>query len=87
MSMTTKQAVRILETKKKQPSTDWKYAEVLTMAVEALKAQKTGHWIDVDTVWCKCSECDAHRKMDLGYKEYFCPNCGVRMQKWKGGTE
>ena len=46
---------------------------------------KTGHWIDVDGLWFKCSECDAHRKMFSRYKEYFCPNCGCRMEE--GDTE
>lgn len=40
---------------------------------------KTGHWIDVDGIWFKCSECDAHRKMTPAYKEYYCPYCGCRM--------
>lgn len=40
---------------------------------------KTGHWIDVDGIWFKCSECDAHRKMMPAYKEYYCPNCGAKM--------
>lgn len=40
---------------------------------------KTGHWIDVDGIWFKCSECNAHMKMIPEYKEYYCPNCGARM--------
>lgn len=42
---------------------------------------KMGRWIDVDGIWFKCSECDAHRKMMPAYKEYYCPNCGCRMQE------
>ena len=47
---------------------------------------KTGHWIDVDGIWFKCSECDAHRKMYPNYKEKykFCPSCGAEM---KGDAE
>ena len=41
---------------------------------------KTGRWIDVDGIWFKCSECGAHRKMFPNYKEYFCPNCGAKME-------
>lgn len=41
---------------------------------------KTGHWVDVDGLWFKCSECDAHRKMMPAYKEYYCPNCGAKME-------
>lgn len=44
---------------------------------------KMGRWIDVDGIWFKCSECDAHRKMMPAYKEYYCPNCGCKMQEVK----
>lgn len=41
---------------------------------------KTGRWLDVDGIFFKCSECDAYRKMMPAYKEYYCPNCGAKMQ-------
>lgn len=44
-------------------------------------AEKAGQWIDVDGIWFKCSECGAHRKMMPAYKEYYCPNCGAKMQE------
>jgi len=53
-------------------------------AVEVLPsvtpAEKVGHWIDVDRIWFKCSGCGANRKMMPAYKEYYCPNCGAKME-------
>ena len=43
-------------------------------------AEKVGHWIDVDRIWFKCSGCGANRKMMPAYKEYYCPNCGAKME-------
>lgn len=49
------------------------------MLGELEQEQRTGHWIDVDGIFFKCSECDAYRKMMPAYKEYYCPNCGAKM--------
>ena len=52
--------------------------ETVIAALE--REPKTGHWIDVDRIFFRCSECDAYRKMMPAYKEYYCPNCGAKMR-------
>ena len=61
----------------------------LTEAIEALKEQKTGKWIDA---WCsafdgtkhwyrECSECEYERDDDNPDKDAnYCPNCGAYMK-------
>jgi hypothetical protein len=43
--MTRKEAIRLLTTKRAQPSTDYQMAEVYTMAIEAL--EQKSRWIPV----------------------------------------
>ena len=60
--------------------TPWnkEFTEALNNVLE--QEPKTGHWIDVDGIFFECSECGAYRKMMPAYKEYYCPNCGAKME-------
>lgn len=42
--------------------------------------QRKAHWIHVDLLWFRCSECDAHMEIRCGRFESYCPNCGARME-------
>lgn len=58
--------------------------ESLEMATEALKNQKTGHWIEIDDYPHEDFECDCCGGKVYGteepYEEYkYCPNCGAKM--------
>lgn len=50
------------------------------IAINALKEQKTGHWIYKNNWYSnyECSECGCLN----GYSKY-CPNCGARMEREK----
>lgn len=52
----------------------------LTWAIEALE-QKTGHWIEFETEFYKCSKCG--NKVSTAKNPYeafkYCSDCGVRM--------
>lgn len=71
-----------------------KQGQALTMAIESLKNQKTGHWIYTPTrrmvdetdegfiyetdYKCSCSECNS----DFGFRKMsdnYCKNCGAKM--------
>lgn len=45
--MEIKDAIRLLKTKKGQPSTDYQMAEALDLAISALKKQEQDRWIPV----------------------------------------
>ena len=86
MTKEKEEAIRILTTKRAQSSTDWKMAEVYTMAIKALEQEpKTGHWIPVygkngKTIMSyKCSECQFHPKRAIITD--FCGGCGADMRK------
>ena len=64
----------------------WKFAFAI-LYVFSEREERIGHWIDIDGLWFKCSECDAHRKMFSGYKENYCSNCGCRMIEPQGSEE
>lgn len=41
--------------------------------------RKRGKWYDVGSLSCRCSECGCKSQ-----KEYlFCPNCGVKIEKYE----
>ena len=52
-------------------------AEMLTMAIEALKDRPRGEWKKAtESIW-KCSLCNAIMFTDSNY----CPNCGAKMDR------
>lgn len=74
----------VLEVIRKCHCEEWVKADIgapIEVLPSVTPQPKMGRWIDVDGIWFKCSECDAHRKMMPAYKEYYCPNCGRRMQE------
>lgn len=56
--------------------------EALSMGVEALENQKTGHWIkreiEATMRWKECSECHSEYPNMNGLN--YCPNCGAKME-------
>ena len=46
---------------------------------------KTGHWIILDDIWTKCSECGIMFKDVYDFDNYdsYCRHCGVRMEGLK----
>ena len=78
--MTNNEAIEQL--KLNNPFMGGKDKELLSQAIdkgiEALKNQKTGHWIDnkVQTKLCNCSECYALSKVYFKYR----PHCGAKME-------
>ena len=77
--MTNQEAIKILKGTIKKPNTkDGYLGQALTMGIEALERQKTGHWIETDLYIYECSEC--HIGTSVGSKDNFCPNCGAKME-------
>lgn len=89
--MTRKEAIRLLDTQRAKPSTDYQMAEVYTMAIKALEQEpRKGHWINKHRLFdqCSCSaECSSCHKRSKGYMRGsrfglvstyydFCPRCG-----------
>ena len=56
--------------------------EPLEMAIEALKNQKTGHWIDDDKYGTSCSICGKWYTHPYLTKEevIYCCRCGAKME-------
>lgn len=92
--MTNQEAIERIQSIKSKVSL---YDDVLAlrMAEEALKNQKTGHWILTDIegyrVWhCNCSECGKDPQTYIGGSENwwliknklpkYCPNCCAKME-------
>lgn len=40
---------------------------------------KTGHWIDINGIYAKCSNCNEEIYITGDYK--YCPNCGAKMEE------
>ena len=53
---------------------DWLTA--LKMAVKALQNQRTGRWVDVGSLSCRCTECGGKNNRESRY----CPHCGAKME-------
>lgn len=82
--MTNQEAIERIQSIKSKVSL---YVDVLAlrMAEEALKNQKTGHWIEIDDYPHEDFECDCCGGKVYGteepYEEYkYCPNCGAKME-------
>lgn len=80
--MTREEAIDRLQSIKSKVSL-YKDVVALRMAEEALKSQKTGHWIfkndniAIPTGYYQCSECEEGKSLN---KDNFCPNCGAKME-------
>ena len=63
------------------------FESYLADAIEALKAQKVGKWIDQKGGGCCCSECGNYALDEIdgnfvhvALKSNYCPYCGSRME-------
>lgn len=43
---------------------------------EAKSERRKGHWFDVGSLSCRCSECGGKSNRESRY----CPNCGAKME-------
>ena len=90
--MRAEEAVRVIESSELfwlRPTADETTA--LSMAIEALKTVKHGHWIPINDQVAKCSLCGmletTHGKDKTGQAlihkatKKFCPNCGAKMDE------
>ena len=83
--MTKEEAIEILKGAIKKPNTkDGYLGQALTMGIEALENQKTGHWRHYEGMLI-CSECGTKFYDDI--MEYCgddvpkcCLNCGAKME-------
>ena len=92
--MNREEAIEILKGAIKKPNTkDGYLGQALTMGIEALENQKTGHWeeeemYDGDVAY-RCSECGEEfcliegTPIDNLYN--YCPNCGAKMEGENNG--
>lgn len=64
MGMTREEAIRLLTTKRAQPSTDYQMAEVYTVAIKALKQEPTIKNDKVDCDHTNCINCVNHKYCD-----------------------
>ena len=95
--MNREEAIEILKGAIKKPNTkDGYLGQALTMAIESLENQKTGHWItkegkeqgyDIAGVktWyiqIMCNECGFIKTAIEGHtgQYHYCPNCGAKME-------
>ena len=56
--------------------------------IETLRAAdvapvRNGHWTDVGSLSCRCSECGCKNNRETAY----CPACGARMNKEEGHAD
>lgn len=83
--MNREEAIKILKGAIKKPNTkDGYLGQALTMGIEALENQKTGHWIrknDICTsrVQIYQYECSNCREINT-FQGNYCPNCGAKME-------
>ena len=86
--MNRDKAIEILETCELNPCVP-EDREVVNMAISALSAQKTGHWVPVGfsgyadgapvyEEW-ECSECHEEHYGNEDTLTDYCPHCGARM--------
>ena len=90
--MSKEEAIKILKGAIKKPNTkDGYLGQALTMGIEALENQKTGHWITwkeagneiLSETRFECSVChDAAQTLcnGLDLLSPYCPNCGAKME-------
>ena len=92
--MTNQEAIEILKKYKGESEEDYyiKRAEALEKAIEALKNQKTGHWIELNVnkdgthnIYCSnCNKCQKFKGHANSYnvrtKLKYCFNCGAKME-------
>ena len=79
--MTREEAIRKIERVKNLYAYESDF-EALDMAIDALKAVKSGKWsyaTHYGDRYRVCSVCHAERRDDLSSGWYFCPNCGAEM--------
>ena len=50
--------------------------EWISQVPAAQPEQRTGHWFDVGSLSCRCSECGGKSNRESRY----CPNCGAKME-------
>ena len=90
--MTKEEAIEILKGAIKKPNTkDGYLGQALTMGIEALETQKTGHWIihklepnGYDHI--KCSVCGQFWSVSEHNKVFkYCFNCGAKMEGENNG--
>ena len=90
--MTKEEAIEILKGAIKKPNTkDGYLGQALTMGIEALENQKTGHWIihklepnGYDHI--KCSVCGQFWSVSEHNKVFkYCFNCGAKMEGENNG--
>lgn len=55
-----------------------KCLEYWDLAIESIKSQRTGYWIETDLDVYECSEC--HKGESILTKDNYCPNCGAKME-------
>lgn len=84
--ITREEAIEILKGAIKKPNTQDGYlGQALTMAIESLENQKTGHWIRYNDkgLW-ECSECGeliySETEQDRKEKHKYCNRCGAKME-------
>ena len=74
--MEKEKAIRLLKTKKGQPSTDYQLAEALQMAVSALEKQEQDRWIPVterlpeEDCSCRVTEGDFKSVFDCSWSNH-----------------
>lgn len=87
--MTNQEAIKYLKPLHTYGET--KLNEAAYIAIEALQAQKTGHWIKkiiLSTLGyyeCECSECGRMWQYREGWN--YCPNCGCKMEVKNNGCD
>lgn len=42
-----------------------------------MEKQKTGHWVEIGSLSCRCSQCGCKSPKEFN----FCPTCGIPMNE------
>ena len=94
--MTNEEAIEILKGAIKKPNTkDGYLGQALTMGIEALENQKTGHWVlpknddgtsEIIEYQVRCSECgldldpQTYSELKMNNGINYCCRCGAKME-------